>query len=158
MCPRSRVESGAMAAKLIPATVDSETSKACKNGEWEEIVFNDVPVSVGVPQTSIDYELNFAKAGLGMALWVEYTPGAPGNTLTIGALWSTRGGTLFFPAVDGPSVDITSNAFGGSVVKICCPGTPDFRITLTSDATDVAPDHVTAILCGTCGCCGGGGC
>jgi hypothetical protein len=133
-----------MAAKLIPTS--------CTKGEWEELVFDDVTVHTGGPQVvSIDYELNFAKAGLGMALWVEYTPGTPGNTLTVGALWSTRGGTLFFPAVDGPNVVLSANA----VVKICCPGTPDFRLTL--DSTGTGDDTVRAILCGTCGCCGGGG-
>ena len=144
-----------MSAKLIPATADSATSKACKNGEWEEIVFDSVTVAAGAPGpvvTSDDYELNFAKAGLSMALWVKYSPATLGNTLTIGALWSTRGGTEFFPAVDGPDVTISES----SVVKICCPDTPDFQITLQSTGT--GDDLVTAILCGTCGCCGGGGC
>jgi hypothetical protein len=86
-----------MAAKLLPTS--------CVKGEWEERVFNNVSVNAGGPQVvSIDYELNFAKAGLGMGLWIQYTPGTAGNTLTVGALWSTRGGTLFFPSVDGPSV------------------------------------------------------
>lgn len=135
-----------MPAKVLPAT-------NCVKGEWQELVFNNVAVNAGGPQVvSIDYELNFAKSSLGMALWVEYTPGHAGNTLTVGALWSTRGGALFFPAVDGPSVVLTASA----VVKICCPGTPDFRITLDSIGTGT--DHVTAILCGKCGCCGGGGC
>lgn len=137
-----------MAAKLIPTS--------CVKGEWEELVFDDVAVTPGGPQVvSIDYELNFAKAALGMALWIEYTPGSPGNTLTVGALWSTRGGTLFFPSVDGPSVIISASA----VVKVCCPGTPDFRFTLDSIGDDEGPDdQVTVILCGRCGCCGGGGC
>jgi hypothetical protein len=87
-----------------------------------------------------------------MGLWIQYTPGTAGNTLTVGALWSTRGGTLFFPSVDGPSVVLSASG----VVKICCPGTPDFRLTLNSTGTGT--DHVTAWLCGTCGCCGGGGC
>jgi hypothetical protein len=134
-----------MAAKLLPTS--------CVKGEWEERVFNNVSVNAGGPQVvSIDYELNFAKAGLGMGLWIQYTPGTAGNTLTVGALWSTRGGTLFFPSVDGPSVVISAS----SVVKVCCPGTPDFRLTLNSTGTGT--DHVTAWLCGTCGCCGGGGC
>ena len=135
-----------MAAKLIPALVDSDVSKACKNGEWEELVFNNVAVP-GLDTTSIDYELNFAKAGLGMALWVEYT--GTGD-LTINALWSTRGGSIFLPYVDGPSVTISSSA----VVRICSPTTPDFHLTLSSTGSGT----VTAILTGTCGCCGGGGC
>ena len=134
-----------MTAILIPTN--------CVKGEWEQTIFDNVPVTAGGSQVvSSDYELNFAKSGLGMALWVEYTPGTPGNTLTIGALWSTRGGTLFFPSLNGPNVTITDSA----VVQICCPGTPDFEITL--DSTGSGTDHVTAILCGTCGCCGGGGC
>jgi len=134
-----------MAAKRIPTS--------CTRGEWEELVFDDVAVTPGGPQVvSIDYELNFAKAALGMALWIQYTPGTLGNTLTVGALWSTRGGTLFFPSVDGPSVIISASA----VVKVCCPDTPDFRFTL--DSIGSGDDVVRAILCGTCGCCCSGGC
>jgi hypothetical protein len=132
----------------------------CIHGEWETpVVFGgvsvNVPVVAGAPAILSDvYELNFAKSGLGMALWVNYIPDPahPTNTLTVGALWSTRGGSLFFPAVDGPSVTIAAPA----VIKICCPGTPDFEFTLSSTGTGT--DHVTAILCGTCGCCGKGGC
>jgi hypothetical protein len=136
-----------MSVTLLPAS--------CKKGEWQERVFNNVAVNAGGPQVvSIDYELNFAKASLGMALWVDYMPDSMhlSNTLTVGALWSTQGGTLFFPSVDGPSVILTASG----VVKICCPGTPDFKLTLNSTGTGT--DHVTAWLCGTCGCCGGGGC
>ena len=124
----------------------------CVRGEWQTLVFDNVPVTSPTQVVSADYELNLAKAGLGMALWVEYTPGHAGNTLTVGALWSTQGGTLFFPSVDGPSVVLSASA----VVKVCCPGTPDFRFTL--DSIGSSEDRVTAWLCGTCGCCGGGGC
>ena len=135
-----------MSAILLPTT--------CVKGEWEETVFSDQIVLGPDPADTVYssiYELNFTKASLGMALWVKYTP-VGANTLTVGVLWSTRGGSEFFPALDGPSVILTKS----SVIKVCCPGTPDFQFSLLSSGT--GGDVVTAILCGKCGCCGGGGC
>lgn len=101
---------------------------------FETEVFNGT-IATGDPATSVG-PFN-SGTGEVFAVFVQYAPGMPGNTLTVGVEWQG----LLAPSMP-PSTFPSETITASKVLKLCPPG-PTKKMTLLLLSTGTGDDAVT---------------